>query len=182
MREIEIKIKVKNIENIEKQLRDKGCRLSDPIRQHDVIYSKSGSTSEWKSAKEGDVILRIRRMDDVAEFNLKQQRSSEMDNIEYETEIKDPNAIDGILTILDYHPEVEVKKVRRKGKLGKIEICLDEVEQLGSYIELEKLTEDNADPNQVREELFAIAESLGLFRKDEETKGYDTQIYYLASE
>lgn len=180
MREIEIKIKVKNLDHIRKQLEERGCVISDPRSQHDVIYSKGGSVEEWQSAKEGDVILRIRRMEDRAQFNLKQQRSSEMDNLEYETEVKDPEAIHKILLALGYHPEVEVKKVRREGKLGEYEICLDEVEKLGSYIEVEKLTSDDADPKKVRDELFRVIESLGLSRNDEETKGYDTQIYFLS--
>jgi len=79
--------------------------------------------------------------------------------------------------ILGYRPSIEVKKIRRKGKLKEYEICLDKVENLGTFVELEKLTDDNADPKKVREELFKELESLGLSRKDEETKGYDTQIY-----
>jgi len=35
------------------------------------------------------------------------------------------------------------------------------------------------DAEEVRQELFKELESLGLSRTDEETKGYDTQIYLL---
>ena len=118
MREIEIKLRVKSLENIEKRLVEQGCVLSEPIHQHDVIYSKVGNSEVWKSAKEGDFVLRIRHLKDSAEFNLKQQKSSEMDNLEYETEVKNPEAIHQILLILGYNPEVEVKKIRRKGKCG----------------------------------------------------------------
>ncbi|MEK7660004.1 MAG: class IV adenylate cyclase [Patescibacteria group bacterium] len=179
MREIEIKLKVKNKAELQRQLEEKGCFLSDPISQHDVNYSKGG-IDEWKNAKEGDIMPRIRYQKDFAEFNVKQQRSGEMDNTEHETKVSDPKAIHKILLLLGYQPEIEVTKIRRKGKLGEYEICLDEVEQLGSYVELEKLTDDNADPQVVREELFRVAESLGLSRSDEETRGYDTQIYYLS--
>ncbi len=179
MREIEIKVKVKNAGEVQKQLEERGCVLSDPISQHDVTYSKGGSTKEWQSAKEGDVILRIRYLKNGAEFNLKQQRSSEMDNIEYETEIKNPEAMHKMLLVLGYTPEVEVKKMRRKGRIGEYEVCLDEVEKLGSYMEIETLTQDDADPQKVREELFAVLESLGLSREDEEIRGYDTQVYRL---
>ena len=84
-----------------------------------------------------------------------------------------------MLKLLNWSPMVEVKKVRRKGKLGEYEICLDQVEQLGTFIELEKMTSDDANPEDVREELFKELESLGLSRQDEETRGYDTQIYQL---
>jgi adenylate cyclase class IV len=46
-------------------------------------------------------------------------------------------------------------------------------------VEIEKLTNDDANPEEVREELFNELESLGLSREDEETRGYDTQIYQL---
>ena len=180
MREIEIKLRVKNLEDIEKRVKEKGYILSDPISQHDVIYSLGGSKSEFQSAQEGDIIIRMRYQEDNAELNLKKQRSNEMDNLEYETEVKDPEAMRQILAILGYQPAVEVKKIRRKGKLGEYEICLDEVEKLGSFVELEKLTYDDADPEAVREELFKTLESLGLAREHEETKGYDTQIYLLS--
>ncbi len=102
-----------------------------------------------------------------------------MDNLEYETEIKNPEAMQKILITLGYTPKIEVKKLRRKGELEGFKFCLDEVEKLGSYIEIEKLTEDNADPQKVRNEIFEFIEFLGLSRSDEETRGYDTQIYFL---
>jgi adenylate cyclase class 2 len=179
MREIEIKLKVDNLEEIENKLKERSCVISDPINQHDFIYSLKGSRNEFESAKEGDIIIRIRQLDDMAELNLKEQRTGEMDNLEYETEVSDPEATRKILETLGWYPAIEVKKTRKKSKLGEYEICLDNVEKLGTFIELEKLTDDNTDPNEVREELFKELESLGLSRKDEETRGYDTQIYFL---
>jgi adenylate cyclase class 2 len=179
MREIEIKLRVKDLKSLEEKLVEKGCQLSNPIRQHDVIYSKAGSTTEWENAQEGDIIPRIRKEDDKIEFNIKQQRTSELDNIEYETKVTDGEAIHRMLFLLGWAPQIEVKKIRRKGKLGEYEICLDEVEELGSFVELEKLADDNVDPLQIQEELFKVLESLGLSRSDLEVKGYDTQLYLL---
>ncbi len=47
MREIEIKLRVNNFENLEKFLKDKGVLLSQPISQHDVIYILKNSTEEF---------------------------------------------------------------------------------------------------------------------------------------
>ena len=179
MREIEVKLKANNFEGLENKLKEKGCVLSEPISQHDVIYSLKNSTEEFEQAKEGDIIIRIRHMKDKAQLNLKQQRSGEMDNLEYETEIGNQEETHKILETLGWHPVVEVKKMRRKGKLGEYEICLDQVEKLGTFVELEKMTGDDADPEEVRNELFTKLELLGLSRSDEETRGYDTQIYQL---
>jgi adenylate cyclase class 2 len=179
MREIEIKMRLKDLENLEKKLKEIGCILSDPISQHDVIYSLKSITEEFEKSKEGDIIIRIRHLKDTAQLNLKQQKSGEMDNLEYETEVKDPEEMQKILLTLGWSPVIEVKKLRRKGKLGSYEICLDRVEGLGTFVELEKLTSDDADHEEVKEELFKKLESFGLSRKDEETMGYDTQLYHL---
>jgi adenylate cyclase class 2 len=112
-------------------------------------------------------------------LNLKQQKTKELDNLEYETHIDNPEAMRKILATLGYIPQVEVKKVRTECKLDGYTVCLDEVEQLGSFVEVEKMSEEEADPAEIQEELLKVAESIGLFRKDLESKGYDTMTYLL---
>ncbi|MBI2065800.1 MAG: hypothetical protein HYT68_01895 [Candidatus Zambryskibacteria bacterium] len=70
MREIEVKLKAKNFEEIERKLKDKGCILSEPINQHDVIYSLKSSIDEFELVKEGDVIIQITRKNRSCEFLL----------------------------------------------------------------------------------------------------------------
>lgn len=180
MREIEIKLKVKNSDELEKKLIEKGCIFSEPINQHDVVYSTGPETGARLTATtEGHLAIRIRREGDRAELNLKQQKSNEMDNIEWESLVENPGAIHNILGLLGWKPRLEVKKVRKKGKLGEYKICLDKVDKLGDFIELEKMTHDDDDPEKVRNELFKALEPFRLTRNDEETKGYDTQMYQL---
>jgi adenylate cyclase class 2 len=181
MREIEIKFKAPDSAQILQHLQELGCVLSEPVTQHDTLYSYNGSTKEWDAVKGkvGQVVMRIRRQGNTAVFNLKQQLTSEMDNIETETEVGDADAINKILGIIGYTPQVEVKKTRQKCKYNGYEICVDTVEQLGSFVEVEKLTDDDADPLQVRGEIFKVAGLLGLSPSDEEALGYDTQIFQL---
>ena len=171
MREIEIKLRVKNLEELEKSLLESGVMLSHPINQRDVVYSSK--SVNWRGA------IRIRYEDGGAELTLKKELTNEMDNIECETKVEKPEEIHKMLEILDWEPEVEVVKIRRKGKMGKYEICVDRVEHLGNFVELEKMTDDNANPNEVRKELFEALKPFGLSEADEETRGYDTQIYQL---
>lgn len=179
MREIEVKLKVSNFEELENNLKNKGVILSQPFSQHDFIYSFNGSTKEFESSGENDVIIRMRYLSDRAILTLKKQCSRESDNLEHETEIKDSDQMDSILSTLGWQSIIEIKKIRRKGKLGEYEICLDQVEKLGDFVELEKLTGDDVNPEEIREELFKELEGLGLSRDNEETRGYDTQIYLL---
>jgi adenylate cyclase class 2 len=182
MREIEIKFRVPDLAPVLQRLQELGCVLSAPITQHDTLYTQNGSTKEWDGhgGKVGQSIMRVRRQDDGAIFNLKQQRTSEMDNIETETAVADPQAMDRILKAIGYEPKVEVKKTRQKCKYQDYEICVDTVEHLGTFVEIEKLTEDDeADPVQIREQIFETAQELGLARAGEETLGYDTQMFQL---
>ncbi len=180
MREIEVKLKVNNLKELEDNLVNHGCVLSDPVVQRDVIYSYMGTKDEFRGKmKDGDIIFRIRYTSDSAILTLKKQRSYEMDNLEYETKVGSPEDMHNILMILNHIPAVEVTKSRRKGRFEGYEVCLDEVERLGSFVELEKLTNDDDDPELVIEDLLQKLEMLGLSRKDQVFTGYDSQIFAL---
>ena len=178
-REIEIKLKVNNLDELEEKLKQAGCVFAGSIRQHDTLYSSDANLNKH----EGHIAIRIRNENNVHKLTLKQQRSNEMDNIECETKVDNPESVNRMLEILGWKKEeIEIIKNRKKGKLGEYEVCLDRVDKLGDYVELEKMTHDNDDPEKVREELFKALEPFGLTRNDEETKGYDTLMYLLKDE
>ena len=178
MREIEIKLRVENLEELEEKLKAKGLVISKEVFQHDVVYSRA-SDSFTDRSKEGHTVIRIRRQGDVSILTLKYQKSGELDCLEYESEVKNPEEVNEMLRVLGWTPEIEVKKLRKKGKLGEYEICLDKVEGLGTFVELEKMAADDIDPEPVREELFKVLESFGLSRENNMIHGYDTQLYQL---
>lgn len=178
MREVEVKLKVDNLEELEEKLRVKGLAISKEVFQHDTVYSRDTDPFSDRS-KEGHTVIRIRRQDGVSILTLKYQKSGELDCLEYESEVKNPEQINTMLRILGWKPEIEVKKLRKKGKLGEYEICLDTVEGLGTFVELEKLAEDDIDPEPVREELFKTLESFGLSRENNMVHGYDIQLFML---
>ena len=84
MRETEIKLRVNNLDNIEQQFKEKDWVFSDPVFQHDVVYSFVKNTRPYdQMEEEGYVAIRIRYQDNRATLTLKKQLSSEMDNLEY---------------------------------------------------------------------------------------------------
>lgn len=177
MREIEIKLKVGNLAETRAKLEEMKVVLSQTTSQRDVIYLKGENHLDWRKAKKEGTPVRVRTANGIVVFNLKQERTGETDNIEHETEVSDGAALHEILLCMGYLPQVEILKSRQKGKFGDYEICLDDVARLGNFIEVEKMVSDDADPEVIREELFKIAESIGLSRSDEEKRGYDTQIW-----
>jgi adenylate cyclase class 2 len=154
-KEIEVKAKVKDFGSIKSQLEKMGCRWSDPIIQNDQIFMRKGLNFE--NIKLGDEVLRIRQAKGKSLFTLKKTQTNHLDKIEREVEISDPVIFREALEYMDFHKEVEVHKTRIKTNYEDMEICLDEVKGLGSFVEVERMTGDDAVKTQ--KELFAFLTS-----------------------
>lgn len=171
--EIEVKAKVRDFEILKNKLKEIGCVLSLPIIQDDCIYNKKG-LNIYKGY-DGSPILRIREQSGKIIFTLKKNRSNELDCIEKEVEVNDRNILNDIIELLDYEKTVEVHKKRIKTNYKDYEICLDEVDGLGSYIEVEKMSDE--DGEKIQNELFDFLQTLGVSKEDRVLKGYDTLMW-----
>ena len=179
MREIEIKLRVNDLDALEKKLTDSGLVISKEITQDDMVYVPQDAIDPFSNVKVGDIFIRIRKQNGTNTLTLKQQRGVGLDKTEHETKIDDSEQMHQILLLMGWKPAAQVIKKRKKGKLGEYEVCLDAVEELGNFVELEKLADDNVDPEKIKKELFEALKPYGLTQKDEETKGYDILMYQL---
>jgi adenylate cyclase, class 2 len=170
--EIEVKAKVNDFEELKNKLKELGCVLSEPTIQDDYIYNKKGINLK---EKKDTPVLRIRQQGEKILFTLKKNRNNELDCIEKELEIKDKNIMEDIFVLLDYEKTVEVHKKRIKTNYKEYEICLDEVDGLGSFIEVEKLSDE--DGEKIQNELFDFLETLGISKSNRVFQGYDTLVY-----
>ncbi len=174
-KEIEVKAKLRDRETIVNKLKELGCAFSEPVEQHDTIFvdDNYGPFAEFQPEKN---LLRVRETKGKAFLTLKQPKSVQMDSIERETEVSDPKEAKEMLLLMGYHAAAQVHKTRTKSNYNGWEICLDEVEGLGSFIEAEKITED-VDAAPVLKELFDFLKSLGINEEDRVHDGYDTLVY-----
>lgn len=78
-----------------------------------------------------------------------------------------------IVKELGFVPFSDTSKTRQTGKLNDVEVCIDSVEGLGNFMELERLAGENADPAAITDDLWRIMAELGVSRQDEVTDGYD---------
>lgn len=170
--EIEVKAKVKNLDVLSR-LKEIGCVLNKPVVQDDCVYNKKGI--DLSSHSHGTAVLRIREQKGRKVFTLKKNRSNDLDCIEKEIEITDKNTLEEIIELLDYEKIVEVHKKRQRGKYGDYEICLDEVEGLGFFIEVEKMSDE--DGKKVQDELFNFLKKLGIEDEDRVLIGYDSLVW-----
>ena len=170
MREIEIKAQVHNAEKLLAALTRAGVKLSEPITQHDRVYAEPGKLDTALDAN----WLRIRTENDAKHvFTLKRSVVGHLDSIEHETEITDDKELEKIILEMHYVSYSDLTKIRRKGHVGDIEICYDEVPGLGKFIEAEKLMAADADHDMVVTELWELLTGLGIKREDEVHEGYD---------
>lgn len=138
--EVEAKYYLHNKEEVVKQIEKLELRqIKKDKYQRDTYYSPPG-----KKLYSGEIIsewFRIREEEGVCSLNFKQwlpigARIQNQCN-EYETIISDVVAMKNILKALGFEIEIIVEKKRNSWLTENIEICIDEVEGLGCFIELE---------------------------------------------
>lgn len=176
MKEIEVKAQVIDLEALKRKLLAQGCTLSEPKIQKDWIFLSD--SIEYEDIKRGTVVLRIRDSNGKYILTLKKRLENELATIEKEVQIDDSIQAKEILEYMGFHEVVRVSKSRQACELDGLTICLDEVDELGAFIEVEKMTEED-DSLAVQEELLKFLEGLGVNREQRIQKGYDTLMYEL---
>lgn len=144
MYEYEIKLPITAPEDLAARLAALGFEKAGTIREEDSYYNHPE-----RDLKQAGLALRLRKSTDLADsrltatLNFKGQRmdSRTMSRPEYETVVADPAAAAGILTGLGYVLAAPVIKERQYFRKAAVTACIDTVEGLGTYLELEILSE-----------------------------------------
>ena len=172
MIEIEVKAHLKNKNQVIEKLQTLGGVLSESIRQVDTVYTRIPAKTVEEYLK-NDHFVRIREKSDGRFiFTVKKPLSKEvLTKAEHETEIKNAKELERALFLMGYKIANKVIKVRQTTHVKDFEICIDEVEGMGSFIEVEKMSEGDVDL--IRKDLNEFIISLGVSLEDEVKKGYD---------
>lgn len=171
MREIELKARVRNKAGLLQKIKQQGIKLGPAKTHHDVVFCKPGQ----KDYEPGSIWHRIRTENNTKViWTIKGDTGRKLDSIEHEVEVSDGVELENMLRLMGLELYSDLTKTRQKAKVGEVEICLDDVEGLGAYIEVEKLfTDHDTDYEKAAEELWELLEKLGITRDDQETLGYD---------
>lgn len=171
MKEIEIKAKLKDKMSVMKKLESFGCEFEPEVTQEDVVYVENTGSLETFLANKAFLRLRVRDGKKVL-FTVKKRTKINLEAIEHEVEVSSKDEMEKALLLMGYKEAVRVNKTRIITHYDSCEICIDNVENLGVYIEMEKLTPDG-DAEKIQEELFKFFEKIGISRDDRVTVGYD---------
>jgi len=108
-------------------------------------------------------------------ITLKVEGQAKLVSDEYEFAVDDGNMARQMLTALGWQEVVTVDKVRLESKTEDYTICVDKVTGLGLFIELEVLAEDNANANNIQQQMHSFLKKLNIDGELWKTP-YDTSI------
>lgn len=108
-------------------------------------------------------------------ITLKVEGQAKLVSDEYEFAVDDGNMARQMLTSLGWQEVVTVDKVCLESKTEDYTICVDEVAGLGLFIELEVLAEDDANTDNVQQQMHSFLKSLNIDGELWKTS-YDTSI------
>jgi adenylate cyclase class 2 len=174
MKEIEVKARVRNPAELTANIEKLGIQLGDVITQSDTIFVPHEIMA--LPTEKGVPVLRIRQQGEKIILTMKIRLTNGLDKQESETEITNPVGMKEIILATGFKEIESFTKKRRKGKYNNWEICVDEVEGLGNFVEVEQLSEDG-DSEQIQKELFNFLQGLGITEADREHFGYDVLIW-----
>ena len=177
MNEIEIKLQLSNKEKLLEKLRKRNCRFSHVQEQNDVIFIIDLYDT---SNEEGKIFLRIRKENQKIILTLKKQGSILMESKEIEFAVEDFDKCYDFLKTLGYHEWVRVNKKRITTTLDGFHICIDEVERLGDFVEIEIMTEEEGRAEYYEKEMLALCKELELDSSYRIFEHYDTMISKLS--
>lgn len=181
MNEIEVKAKLKDKDTVMSRLKKMGLEIHASKYQKDTVYWPN-DIKDPSGRLFGRNFLRIREQkvgnDKKVLFTIKQCLENQLDSIEQEIEIKekDISTMFAIFKLLDFYKFNTIEKKRINANIGDIEVCIDDVTDLGSFIELEKFSEkDKIDDT--HKELNAMLKKLGIKKEDYVYEGYDILVH-----
>lgn len=121
--------------------------------------------------------LRVRETENGCSFCYKKWHKSEgaVSCDEFETKVDDVESLKSILENLDFKEIIVVEKDRRLYNYKNVEIALDEIKDLGFFIELESKG-DFESVDQAKEYLHKILEELKIKVGEQDFKGYPKRV------
>jgi adenylate cyclase class 2 len=179
LKEVEVKVKISDPKNTIALLNAKGVTISEPVFQEDVVFINFPETIPYAEYPQDAVFLRIRKQNGkillTAKQNAPDATREDLSKIEKELEVSDGLVMEEIILMAGFRKAVEIKKKRVIAKVGLYEICVDEVEGLGCFMEIEKKTSEET--TKVVLELFDfLKKEFGVAEEDRIYKGYDVLI------
>ena len=160
MREVEVKYRVRDLGGLLMALKMRGIELGEPFCQDDQAYAPDGW--QFGDSKLGVSFVRLRTVDGRHYFALKQPGENAQACLEYETEVADRAAMHGAILHMGYCPTVRIAKSRRTATMEDCSLCVDDLEGVGAFLELERMVPDDVPAEAIQAELAVFVAAFGV--------------------
>ncbi len=163
---IEVEVKAHAPQNkgaLEEKLVEIGARRVGEEFQEDVYFN-----APHRDFAQTDEALRIRKVtDESSEKIFITYKGAKMDEVsktrkEVEVGVEDSYKVADIFKSLSFRPVATVRKNRTIYTLKDLVITLDEVQKVGSFVEIEKEIEEGEDTKEALDEIFATYSKIGI--------------------
>lgn len=180
MKNIEIEAKYiiddKIYKGIFDYLNDKSYKMEEE-RQHDIYFSPIHFP--FLGGKIDNECLRIRILDNKNILSYKKFVAKTDDKnsycIEHEIEVEDIEGLTNILQDLRIEKTITIKKTRKKFNIeNMVEVSLDEVEDLGKFVEIEI-----KDENKIEQAMAFMNDVINKFNLTDDMRDYEGYSYLL---
>jgi len=167
--EIEIRAKINNLEKIEQNITKLGAKLIKKTKQVDEYF---GEISLYQKIGYS-FLMRVRNEEDK-KFMTYKGAESKKDGIweEYEFEINDIKKAVEMFKAMGLERIIVVNKYRKEYAINNLTICLDVIDGLGSFIEIESLNNKDVD----KKSLKKLMQKLNVNKNQVINKGYVTML------
>ena len=161
MIEVEVKVKADHSQ-VRSVLQKLGAIKIGIENQSDTYFA-----APYRDFAKTDEALRIRSLDGQAVLTYKGPKLDKVSKTREELETSVDEATTAkILHALGFSDAGIVRKKREVFRAGEITVCLDAVEGLGEFLEVEIIAEDEKDLDISREKLFELLKQFGAGEKD----------------
>ena len=158
MLEIELKVEVASLDPVRERLTKKGAEFTGKDHEHDIYYN-----APHRNFGETDEALRVRYYKDHTLLTYKGKKLKEYGlkaREEFNTTVESGEVFEKILSRLGFIRTAEVNKWRENYRLGDAAFALDTVEGLGTFVEIEIMTEENGAGAEAK--ISTLAKEMGI--------------------
>ena len=176
MIEVEVKLPIENKEILEEALAKKGFIKTSQVCEEDMYFDNASG-----QIRRGGEALRIRKVTDlqtgksqsVMTYKGKKLDTVSMSRRELETGVADAKTCMGIFEALGFEmvPPV-VKKIRQEYTLDNMNACVDQVQGLGNFLEMEMVIEEQDNKEEALLQIEKMLDSLGYRMEDTTRRSY----------
>lgn len=183
MIEVEIKLPIKDSKRIEKDLEEMGFSRGNRIREQDFYFDNDSSQirlngEAFRVRKETD--LNTGNDKTVMTYKGKKLDKQSMTRRELETGVEDAEICTQIIRSLGFERVLPaVVKTRQFLRLDDMTACLDTVEGLGTFLELEIIISEAENRDQALSRIESILEKLGYSIADTTRNSYLSMLQHV---